>query len=497
MTARALMIQGVASSVGKTVLAAALCRIFTRRGYRVAPFKAQNMSTNAFVTADGGEISRAQALQARACGVEPRVEMNPILLKPEAGNRSQVVVLGRVQSSESARDYLANRGRLWPQVRGALRTLQSEHDLIVIEGAGSPAEVNLRRWDIANMRIARAASAPVLLVADIDRGGALAALVGTLELLTPADRARVQGLLINKFRGDASLLEPGTRFLERRTRLPVIGVVPYVTDLRLPAEDSAAMPTQVRTGTAFDVAAIRYPHLANFDDLDPLADAGASVRWVRHPQELRGACLIVLPGSKSTCADLEFLYRSGLAEAIRSASRSGAAVLGICGGYQMLGEELSDPDGLEGAEPDMRGLGLLPIRTRFQRPKITRQVSGTVVAAAGPMALAIGERVAGYEIHDGVCQVNGAGPLLLLDDDSGGRPDGALSPDGRVMGCYLHGLLHNPPLVRAIFDGLGEPIRPDWDDQSDLYDRELNRLADTVEGSVDILAIERTIGLPR
>src|SRR6266508_1581878 len=281
MTARALMVQGVASSVGKTVLAAALCRIFTRRGHRVAPFKAQNMSTNAFVTADGGEISRAQALQARACGIEPRVEMNPILLKPEAGSRSQVVVLGRAQTSESARDFMANRHRLWPQVRGALRKLQGENDLVVIEGAGSPAEVNLRRWDIANMRIARAASAPVLLVAYIDRGGALAALVGTLELLRPADRARVHGLLINKFRGDQSLLEPGLRFLKRRTGLPVLGVVPYVPDLLLPAEDSAAMPSHVRAGATLDVAAIRYPHLANFDDLDALADAGASVRWIR------------------------------------------------------------------------------------------------------------------------------------------------------------------------------------------------------------------------
>ncbi|MFN0074832.1 MAG: cobyric acid synthase, partial [Chloroflexota bacterium] len=420
------------------------------------------------------------------------VDMNPILLKPEHGGQSQVVVLGRATSRVSGRAYFETREQLWPVVCQSLDRLRSMHDLVIIEGAGSPVEVNLRQWDIVNMRVARYADAPVLVVADIDRGGALAALVGTMELLEPAERALVRGLLINRFRGDLSLFQPALTFLLERTGVPVLGVVPHLDQLRLPSEDSASLETYQATSGTVDVAAIRLPQISNFDDLDPLLEIGARVRWIKDSLDLGKPSMVVIPGSKSTRADLEFLWSSGLAAAIRAAATRGALVLGICGGYQMLGSELIDPGGIEGAPGETPGLGLLQSRTTFLPEKVTRQVHGRIVASAGPLSGIHGSAVDGYEIHDGVTSDTNS-PLLRLEDGDGGRLDGAHSHSGRVMGTYLHGLLHNATVLEALSLALCVPINRIA--HVDIVDQELDRLADVLQDHSEIRLIDALVGL--
>ncbi|HEX3247113.1 MAG TPA: cobyric acid synthase [Chloroflexota bacterium] len=491
MTGRAIMIQGVASSVGKSLLTAALCRVYARRGLNVAPFKAQNMSNNAAVTHDG-EIGRAQALQARAARVEPSVHMNPVLLKPEHGGRSQIVVLGKAIDSRSGRDYLTSREELWPVVTTSLDRLLVEHEIVVIEGAGSPAEVNLRQWDIVNMRVACYARAPVLLVADIDRGGALASLVGTMALLESAERALVRGFLINRFRGDESLLRPALDFLYERTGVSVLGVIPYINHLRLPSEDSAGLEVSAASPGLVDVVAIRLPHVSNFDDVDPLMEIGASVRWIADPRALGAPSLIVIPGSKSTRADLDFLWTSGLAASIRSAATRGALILGICGGFQMLGRELVDPDGLEGPAGSSPGLGLLEARTIFRRQKVTRQAQGRIIVNHGPLASANGALIHGYEIHDGQTEHTET-PFLSIDDDMDGRPQGAVNRNGRVIGTYLHGLLHNECVLNAIAEHLG--LAGSSQSYDAIVESELDRIADAVTERADMRAIDKLLGL--
>jgi adenosylcobyric acid synthase len=342
--ARTLMLQGTSSSVGKSFLCAGLCRLYARRGLRVAPFKSQNMALNAAVTPDGAEIGRAQAVQAEAAGVPAEAAMNPVLLKAEGDRVAQVVVMGKAAGSVGTADYRDLRRRLWPQVREALRDLRRRFDLVVIEGAGSPAEVNLRRGEIVNMRVAAAAEAPVLLVGDVDRGGVFAALLGTLGLLTQPDRARVAGLIVNRFRGDPALFADGVAFLERRARRPVLGVVPHLDGVWLPAEDSLELPglaTSIGASPILDVAVVALERISNFDELQPLAaEPGVRARLVRAPEELGRPDLLILPGSKTTASDLERLRRTGLAEAILAARRRGSAVLGVCGGYQMLGRRI-------------------------------------------------------------------------------------------------------------------------------------------------------------
>ncbi len=360
--ARTLMVQGTASSVGKTVLVAGLCRWFVNQGVRVAPFKAQNMALNSFATADGLEIGRAQAIQAQACRIVPRVEMNPILLKPEADHRSQVVLMGKVDGRYEAATYYREKSRLLTIVQAALGRLRDEFDLVLIEGAGSPAEINLTEHDIVNMRVAEIADAPVLLAGDIDRGGLFAALYGTLELLAPADRERVRALVVNKFRGDRALLEPGLEMIAQRTGKPVLGVVPYVPDLGLPEEDSVALE---RPGLDGPIAVIKLPHISNFDDFDPLP-----VRYVTRPDELSGAVAIILPGTKATVSDLAWLRSQGLAAAIK---RAAVPVAGMCGGFQMLGLRIRDPLGVESDVAEVEGLGLLPVETVFEASKTTAQ----------------------------------------------------------------------------------------------------------------------------
>ncbi|MDO8532286.1 MAG: cobyric acid synthase [Dehalococcoidia bacterium] len=509
MTAKVLMVQGTGSSAGKSLLVTALCRILRQEGWRVAPFKAQNMALNAYIAREGGEIGRAQAVQAEAAGVEPSVDMNPVLLKPEADHRSQVVVLGRALRSATAREYYALRDELWPVITGALDRLRAAYDVVVIEGAGSPAEVNLRRQEMTNMAVARYARAPVLLVGDIDRGGVFAALVGTLELLEPDDRSLVRGLVINKFRGDLSILDDGLRFLETRTGLPVLGVVPYVRDLHIAEEDSVALDTRPSTeGRAsldIDIAVVRLPRISNFDDFSPLEREGARVRYVESPSELRRPDLVVLPGTKTTIADLAHLRRSGLADAVVALARSGTYVLGICGGFQMLGREVRDPDHVESEQERADGLGLLPVVTTFAGEKVTRRVRGRVASPLGLLADAEGATFHGYEIHMGRTEFEDADPstgsgraafvMTERDGEPCDEPDGAADAQGQVVGTYVHGLFESAALRQAVLRRLATRKGVAYAPSSDSRDADYDRLADVVRGSLDMAAVRRIAGL--
>jgi len=493
MTAKTLMIQGTMSSAGKSTLVTALCRIFARRGLRVAPFKAQNMSNNAAVCADGGEIGRAQYTQALAARVEPTVQMNPVLLKPEADMRSQVIVNGRVWETLPARSYYERKQALWAHVTTALDALRHQYDLVIIEGAGSPVELNLKRGDIVNMAVAKYANSPVLLAGDIDRGGIFAQLLGTLSLLEVDERALVRGLIVNKFRGDPTLFEDGITILEQRGGAPVLGVVPYVVNHGLPEEDAVAIEAQNREHSArngVDIAVIALPHIANFDDFDPLkAEAGVSLRYVSHPEELGRPNAVILPGTKSTIADLEWLRTSGLAQRILDLAADSTAVVGICGGYQMLGVRVCDPTHAESDQDEILGLGLLASATRFLAHKMTEQVQAKVTSKAGWLGEVHGQTISGYEIHMG--QTNGVAPWLALKRPSTPN-DGDMSADGRIWGCYLHGLFANDNLRRAWLRSLG------WRDAGLAplsLEAAFDRLADVVETSLGMALLEQIIGL--
>lgn len=478
------MLQGTGSDVGKSLITAGLCRAFTRRGLRVRPFKPQNMSNNAAVTADGGEIGRAQALQARACGVAPTVHMNPVLLKPQSEVGAQVVVQGRILGNAKARDYHDLKPRLLAAVLESVRIVAGEADLVLVEGAGSPAEVNLRAGDIANMGFAEAADVPVVLVADIDRGGVIASLVGTWELLSSAERARTRGYLINKFRGDVSLFDDGLAIIAARTGLPSFGVVPWFAEAtRLPAEDAVALDrrsTGSGDGGGIKVAVPRLPRIANFDDLDPLiAEPDVDVVFVGPGEPLPGdADLVVLPGSKATIADLAAVRDEGWDIDLAAHLRRGGHVIGLCGGYQMLGERIADPDGIEGPPATVPGLGWLPVETVLTGDK-------TLTEAAGVEATT-GANVHGYEMHVGVTTGTATTPPMLHLAD---RTDGAVSPSGRVMGCYLHGLFASDAFRRALLARL----RPGRIATGLAYDAEveetLDRLADHLARHLDLDAL--------
>ncbi|HEY4686056.1 MAG TPA: cobyric acid synthase [Dehalococcoidia bacterium] len=502
MTAKVLMVQGTASSVGKSVLVAALCRVFADEGVRVAPFKAQNMSNNSYVTPDGLEIGRAQAEQARAARLAPDVRMNPVLLKPEGDLRSQVVLMGRPAGSLSTQRF-SHKRRLWSRVRAALDSLREEYELVIMEGAGSPAEINLRRADITNMRVARYAQAPVLLVGDIDNGGVFAHLVGTLALLTPAERRLVRGFIINKFRGDVTLLEPGLELLQRRTGRPVLGVLPYLHDLEVAEEDAVALDRRRRddqtAAPGAKIAVVRLPHISNFDDFDPLASSpGVSLAYVRRAEELGDADLVILPGTKNTRADLRWLQESGLAQAIRRLRGAGCSVIGICGGFQMLGKRVLDPLGIEGPAGSEQGLGLLPVRTTFLRSKATRRVTARVLGDIGLLAGLRDVSVEGYEIHMGQTEAESSRPAILIQDEGEdrARPDGAVSEDGRVFGTYLHGLFANDLFRRRLLANLPKGLASPEPD-STVWDPEvgLDRLARQARAHLDIEAIRRIAGL--
>jgi adenosylcobyric acid synthase len=509
------MVQGAMSSVGKSLLVAALCRIFAQDGLRVAPFKAQNMALNSYATADGREVGRAQAMQAEAAGIDVTVEMNPVLLKPEADAVAQIVVLGRPWQRLAAQDYFGRRQELWQIVTQSLDALRDAYDLVVIEGAGSPAELNLRRGDLVNMAIAAYADAPVLLAGDIDRGGVFAQLLGTLMLLEPDERARVRGLIVNKFRGDIALFRDGVEILEARGGVPVLGVVPFVRDLRIADEDSVALEDRAsqepRTenrpepvGSRFsvlgsgsahslDIVVIRLPHISNFDDFDPMrAEPGVRVRFVDRPEELGRPDLLILPGTKTTVADLAWLRARGLDGPIVALARGGAALLGVCGGYQMLGQAIRDPHGAESDMPAVPGLGLLPVATTFATEKQTTRALGAVALGEGLFAGALGAEVAGYEIHMGQTELLGAGAPLVRLSSRGGRPidaaDGLAAPGGWIAGTYLHGLFENDRLRHAMLDslaarrGLARPADRARFDRAADYDR----LADAVRASLNM-----------
>ncbi|HEV3022770.1 MAG TPA: cobyric acid synthase [Pirellulales bacterium] len=512
MSGRTLMIQGTSSSAGKSLLVAALCRIFARRGVRVAPFKAQNMSNNAAVCTDGSEIGRSQAMQAAAARLAPTGDMNPILLKPEADARSQVIVNGRPWQTLGARRYFQAREELWPAVTGALDRLRAQYDLVVIEGAGSPAEPNLHDVEIVNMAVARYAHSPVVLVGDIERGGVFAQLLGTLWLLGDDERALVRGMIVNKFRGDPSLFDAGVTFLEDRGGIPVLGVVPWLAGLGLPEEDAVALHAarQPRDDdNQLDIAVIRLPHIANFDDFDRLAfDSRVRLRYVDSPQRLGQPDAIILPGTKSTVADLEWLRAVGLAGPIVELAHRQVAVVGICGGYQMLGTTICDPQGIESSAGETRGLGLLPIRTHFEPIKETHQIAASIESDRHCPGC-FGQSISGYEIHAG--RTTGERPWLKITRRGGSAAavlDGSVSDDGRIWGCYLHGLFANDGFRQAWLDSLEHQAGVSQlavGDQSatafagntaDWLDAALDRLADGVETALDLPQLENIIRSP-
>ena len=442
---KALMIQGCGSNVGKSMLVAGLCRAARRRGLSVAPFKPQNMSNNAAVTADGGEIGRAQALQALACGLEPMTDMNPVLLKPESDTGAQVIVQGKRLTTARARDYAALKPQLMGAVLESFQRLKAAHDLVIVEGAGSPAEVNLRAGDIANMGFARAADVPVVLAGDIDRGGVIAQVVGTKAVIDPDDAAMVAGFLVNKFRGDPRLFDDGYRLIETHTGWRGFGVLPWFPQAHLlPAEDALDIASGPR-GDGITIACLTFSRIANFDDLDPLkAEPGVNLVMVRAGEPIPGdARLVILPGSKSTRGDLAFLRAQGWDIDLAAHLRRGGHVLGICGGYQMLGQRVSDPEGIEGPAGETAGLGHLDIETVMTPDKRLSRVRATHVASGLP--------VEGYEIHIGRSQgADCARPFAMVD----GRPEGAIRADGRVVGSYLHGLFHMDGFRAAYLAGL-------------------------------------------
>ena len=504
---RVVMVQGTASHVGKSVLVTALCRIFRQDGYRVAPFKAQNMSNNSFVTPDGGELGRAQAVQAEACGIEPTVEMNPILLKPEADHSSQVVLLGKPMARASASYFRTAKPMLWESVASSLDTLRSQYDVVVIEGAGSPAEINLKQNEIVNMRVALHSGAPVLLTGDIDRGGVFASLVGTMEILDPHERDAVGAFIINKFRGDVSLLEPGLVWLEERTGKPVLGVVPYYRDIEIAEEDSVSLERRQemksQTGFVLDIAVMGLPHISNFDDFDPLSrEPGVRLRYVESRDSLGEPDLVILPGTKTTMADLWWLRERGFASEIRRRFDAGTPVIGICGGYQMMGQRILDPHGVESPDPEAAGLDLLPVDTVFAPVKETHRVRGLVAASSGMLARAGDAAVEGYEIHMGssVPTSEAAVPFRISRPGQPAADDGAISANGRALGTYVHGLFNSHALRRALLEQLacwkGVNLPPVSDTGGQLSrDAEYDKLADTVRNSIDMELLYRLTGL--
>lgn len=500
MKAKTLMVVGTSSSAGKSLLVTALCHSFARRGIRVAPFKAQNMSNNAAVCPDGSEIGRAQAVQAAAAGLEPAVDMNPVLIKPEADSYSQVVVMGKPWRSLSAREYYPKKDFLWKKVTASLDRLRADYDLVIIEGAGSAAELNLRKGDIVNMAVALHAQSPVLLVGDIDRGGIFAQLLGTLWLLPPEERKLIKGLIVNKFRGDITLFEDGIDILEKRGDVPVLGVAPYMCDLQIPEEDAVALeapqPVKLTSNTDMDIVVVRLPRIANFDDFDPLmAEAGARVRYLSSPQDLGNPQAIIIPGTKSTMNDLDWMRAQGWDEAIKWHASQGGAVIGICGGYQMLGLAIQDPKQAESKRENAPGLGLLPIKTIFSDEKDTHQARAIIKNGAGWMAALEGKSIAGYEIHMG--RTVGENPWLEITERSGESVtvlDGAISADGRIWGCYIHGLFDNASLRRAWLTSLGWAGEKDSPvEKTDPFAASLTYLADTIESALDMEKLEAII----
>ena len=483
---KAIMVQGTTSNAGKSFLAAALCRIFHQDGYSVAPFKSQNMALNSFITADGLEMGRAQVMQAEAAGIAPTVEMNPILLKPTNDVGSQVIVNGRVCGVMATRDYFTYKKQLMPDIMQAYRKLSNQYDIIVLEGAGSPAEINLKQEDIVNMGMAKMAGAPVLLCADIDRGGVFASLYGTVALLEPDERARVKGFVINNFRGDKTILDPGVEMLEELTGIPVVGVVPHLR-VDLDDEDSLTDRFVRADGKGLvDIAVVRLPRISNFTDFNSLSRMPeVSLRYVKSASQLGSPDVVILPGTKNTMDDLRWLRQSGFEAAILKHAASGGAVVGICGGYQMLCRTISDPEGVE-AGGELRGMGLLDAETVFLGEKARTRVTGCVQHARGVFAGLNGVRFTGYEIHMG--RTSGNTDFSLLRQTDAETADGMA--DGNVWGSYVHGIFDDGTFARAFVSCLlrakGLDMAQGVEDWDVYKQRQYDLLADGVRKSLDM-----------
>ena len=486
---RSLMIQGTTSDAGKSVLCAGLCRVFTRRGYSIKPFKPQNMALNSAVTIDGGEIGRAQAVQAQACGLEPHTDMNPVLLKPNSDTGAQVIVNGHSVGEMDARSYHAYKPKVLKAIMAAFERQKSSCDAVLIEGAGSPAEINLREGDVANMGFAEEADCPVMIVADIDRGGVFAHLYGTLALLSPSEQRRVKGFIINRFRGDVSLLTSGLDWLEEKTGKPVLGVLPFLHGLHLEAEDAVA--DQQFTGEEENTLKIVIPivtRISNHTDFDPLRlHPNIDIQFVRKGEDIPPCDLIIIPGSKSTRIDLEFIRDNGWDRGIYRHLRFGGKVMGICGGYQMLGTMLHDPEGIEGKAGSSKGLGLLDLETTMERDKQLHRVTGELQLPGQKAA-----QVTGYEIHAGTTTGSALEhPLIHLE---GERVDGVISDDGQILGSYLHGIFEHTDACRAILEwaGLKDVVIPDY---NQIREGGIDRIADAMEEHLDMEKIVGFTGL--
>ncbi|MBN2656499.1 MAG: cobyric acid synthase [Spirochaetales bacterium] len=489
------MIQGTGSDVGKSLLVAALCRIYRNRGLSVAPFKAQNMALNSFVTPDGLEIGRAQALQAAAARLEPAVEMNPVLIKPHGYMKSQIVVMGRPWKDLEAADYYRTKERLWSHVRESLDSLTSRYDLVICEGAGSPAEINLKESEIVNMAVARYLEAPVLLAADIDRGGVFASLYGTVELMDEDEKALIKGFLINKFRGDVALLEPGLKMLEDLTGgRKTLGVIPWMPDPGLAQEDSVFVEKNRHFGGGpVDIVIIGLPRMSNYDDFDALLlEDGIGIRIIDRPRDIGNPSAVIIPGSKTTAADLAWMRETGIEREILALAEKGTAVAGICGGYQMLGDSISDPLGLEGDKDHISGMGLLPAETVLTPDKKTVRAQGR--PASGRAFLRnLSEAVSGYEIHMGVTELKkGALPLFICDT---GEKDGAISENGKIWGTYFHGVFNEPGFRRKWLESIGWTPSGEPRSLNDVQEEHLDRLARIVEENCSMDLIDGIIGL--
>ncbi len=489
--AKVIMVQGTTSNAGKSFLTAGLCRVFSQDGYRTAPFKSQNMALNSYITGNGLEIGRAQAMQAEAAGIEPSVEMNPILLKPTSSEGSQVIVNGEVFGNMRAMEYYARKREFIPVIEESFDKLSQEYDIIVIEGAGSPAEINLRDNDIVNMGIARMAKAPVLLAGDIDRGGVFASLYGTVKLLPREEQGMIKGLIINKFRGDREILKPGLEMIEDLTGIPVAGVVP-MTPLDLDDEDSLSQRLMQREkGDGIDIAVICLPHISNFTDFNVFGRMeGVSLRYVREAKQLGKPDLIILPGTKNTMDDMRWMRESGMETALVRCVSLNTSVLGICGGYQMLGETLEDPQGVENGGT-MRGLGLLNARTVFEPEKIRKQISGCVIREEDTPYSVTDMEVEGYEIHMGrTYNLGRCQETIRLED---GRMDGLANEIGTVFGTYLHGIFDKGDVASLVVSRLmlKKGMNPrEWNLDPEIHKRrEYDRLADLIRSSLDMKKI--------
>lgn len=477
-----LMIQGTTSDAGKSTLVAGLCRVFKRRGLSVAPFKPQNMALNSAVTEDGGEIGRAQALQAQACGLAPTTDMNPILLKPSSDVGAQVIIHGKARGNMTATSYHDYKQVAMDAVLESHDRLTNQYDIVLVEGAGSPAEINLRDNDIANMGYAEAVDCPVIIVADIDKGGVFAHLVGTLDLLSESEQARVTGFVINRFRGDISLLEPGLDWLEDRTNRSVYGVLPYLHGLHLDAEDAIATDvSDLKVAEPFKIIVPVLPRISNHTDFDPLRlHPEVDLQYIGPDDAIPGADLIILPGSKSVRDDRNWLREQGWDAAIQKHLRYGGKVLGICGGYQMLGNEIADPDGIESAPDNTKGLGLLNCSTLLEPEKLLKQRVGHLSFADAS--------VKGYEIHVGVTSGDDLQRPFIVSDQG---PDGAISSDNQIAGTYWHGLFDQSDALQAILNWAGLQTS-ETVDLNDIREKQLERLADTLESSLDM---DKLLGL--